>query len=87
MDVERREMDKKVFAHWLDEIAEACREIADCDLCGECPMRVYCIEETPFADIAYECPQDTFEEIIKMGNDPRWYVASDDERDEMRAKW
>ena len=80
-------MDKKVFATWLDEITEACEKIKECDLCHECPMSVYCIEETTLADIAYECPQDDFKEIIKMGEDPKWYIMSDDEKDEIRAKW
>ena len=80
-------MDKKVFAYYLDEITEACENIRNAELCGECPMRVYCIEETTFADIAYDTPQDSFKEIVKMGEDPKWYVMSDDERDEVRSKW
>ena len=73
-------MDSKYFAGCLDEITEACERIKEAELCAECPMRVYCIEESTFADIAYECPQDDFKEIIKMGEEPKWYVMSTDER-------
>ena len=79
-------MDGKVFANWLYEIIEACQEINDTGLCEECPMRSYCIYEMTFADIAHDCPRDCFEEILKMGQDPKWYVLSDDEKEEINAR-
>ena len=79
-------MDSKYLAGCLDEITEACENIKDKELCVECPMYHCCIEDTPLADIAYDCPRSHFDEIIEMGKDPEWYVMSEDEKDEIKRQ-
>ncbi len=79
-------MDSKYLAQCLDEIIEACENIKDNHLCEECPLNLYCIEETTLLDIAYNCPHDHFKEMIEMGKDPEWYVMSEDEKDEIKLR-
>lgn len=76
-------MDTKVFSGWIEDVAYACQEIQDAQLCEFCPMKATCIEDSAFSVIAFDTPRDNFEEIIKMGDNPKWYVMSDDARLEM----
>lgn len=76
-------MDSKYFAGCLEDVAYACESIKEKGLCEHCPMSATCIDESTFSEIAFDIPRDNFDEIIKMGENPEWYILSDEQKIEI----
>ena len=52
----------------LEELAVACETIAE-QGCELCPMNIHCIQDTPLAQVSYDCSHNTIREMLKAADE------------------
>lgn len=71
--------DLKMIEKSLDLLMSACNTINDAGACEQCPLRLTnCLEETSFADIYYDLPMGSVEEMLGLADDVADYISEED---------
>ena len=65
----------------LDTMLNACTDIREADGCGACPMKNYCLDEEPFANIADAVPAYRIDEFLGFAGDIDDYNCKRDMED------
>lgn len=63
----------------LDVMISACNAITEAGACDACPLNLTnCLEDTSFADICYDMPMRSVEDMLALSDDVQNYISEED---------
>lgn len=64
----------------FEELTQACERYKECDKCDDCPMKIYCLEDSfvTLGETAYGVSLDKLDEFITGADELTSYISKED---------